>query len=82
MTFEEILPQLKAGKKAVRTKGWGDCEEYVFVVSGDTLNGEEINPYLMIRTKENRRFHNLCRLHATSWQMTGRSLNDEKLSGI
>ena len=47
MTFEEILPQLKAGKKAVRTKGWGDCEEYVFVVSG-----EEINPYLMIRTKE------------------------------
>ena len=27
MTFEEILPQLKAGKKAVRTKGWGDCEE-------------------------------------------------------
>ena len=53
MTFEEILPQLKAGKKAVRTKGWGDCEEYVFVVSGDTRNGEEINPYLMIRTKEN-----------------------------
>ena len=79
MTFEEILPQLKAGKKAVRTKGWGDCEEYVFVVSGDTLNGEEINPYLMIRTKEK---HNLCRLHATSWQMTGSSLNDEKLSGI
>ena len=66
MTFEEILPQLKAGKKAVRTKGWGDCEEYVFVVSGDTLNGEEINPYLMIRTKEKPAL----------------SQFDEKLSGI
>ena len=41
MTFEEILPQLKAGKKAVRTKGWGDCEEYVFVVSGDTLSYDQ-----------------------------------------
>lgn len=52
MTFEEVLPGLKAGKKAVRTQGWGDSEEYIFVVSGDTLNGELINPYLMIRTKE------------------------------
>ena len=42
MTFEEILPQLKAGKKAVRTKGWGDCEEYVFVVSGDTLDRKSV----------------------------------------
>ncbi|KRM51533.1 DUF2829 domain-containing protein [Ligilactobacillus araffinosus] len=51
MTFEEVLPELKKGKKAVRT-GWGGSEEYIFVVSNDTLNGESINPYLMIRTKE------------------------------
>ena len=70
MTFEEILPQLKAGKKAVRTKGWGDCEEYVFVVSGDTLNGEEINPYLMIRTKEKPALSHLqtaCPLNAVAF---------------
>lgn len=52
MTFEEILPALKAGQKAVRTVGWGSSEEYIFVVKDDTLNGEKINPYLMIKTKE------------------------------
>ena len=25
MTFEEVLPELKKGKKAVRTEGWGGC---------------------------------------------------------
>ena len=52
MTFEEVLPELKKGKKAVRTEGWGGSEEYIFVVDNDTLNGEKVNPYLMIRTKE------------------------------
>lgn len=51
MTFEEVLPHLKAGKKAVR-ENWGGCEEYIFVVKGHTLNGELINPYLMIKTTE------------------------------
>ena len=27
MTFEEVLPELKKGKKAVRT-GWGGSEEF------------------------------------------------------
>ena len=52
MTFEEVLPELKKGKKAVRTEGWGGSEEYIFVVDNDTLNGGKVNPYLMIRTKE------------------------------
>lgn len=52
MTFEEVLPELKKGKKVVRTEGWGGSEEYIFVVDNDTLNGEKVNPYLMIRTKE------------------------------
>ena len=30
MTFEEVLPELKKGKKAVRTEGWGGSEEYIF----------------------------------------------------
>lgn len=51
MTFEEVLPALKAGKKAVRTN-WDGSEEYIFVVTDHCLNGEKINPYLMIKTKE------------------------------
>ena len=35
MTFEEILPALKAGQKAVRTVGWGSSEEYIFVVKDE-----------------------------------------------
>ena len=50
--LRKILPELKKGKKAVRTEGWGGSEEYIFVVDNDTLNGEKVNPYLMIRTKE------------------------------
>ena len=72
MTFEEVLPELKKGKKAVRT-GWGGCEEYIFVVSGDTLNGEEINPYLMIKTKENPSLSQFmptsCDVLANDWKL-------------
>lgn len=73
MTFEEILPQLKAGKKAVRTKGWGGSEEYVFVVTGDTLGEEEVNPYLMIRTKEHPALSQFmptsCDVLADDWEI-------------
>ncbi|ANK59690.1 MULTISPECIES: DUF2829 domain-containing protein [Loigolactobacillus] len=51
MTFEEILPKIKQGKKAIRT-GWGGSELYIFEVSHDQYQGEEINPYLLIKTNE------------------------------
>lgn len=51
MTFEAILPALKAGKKAVRT-GWGGSELYIFEVTDDTYHGEAVNPYLLIKTEE------------------------------
>ncbi|WGN90040.1 DUF2829 domain-containing protein [Ligilactobacillus faecis] len=73
MTFEEILPALKAGKKAVRTKGWGASEEYIFVVSDDTLAGEKINPYLMIRTQEEPALSQFmptsCDVLADDWEL-------------
>ncbi len=72
MTFEEILPALKAGQKAVRTVGWGSSEEYIFVVKDDTLNGEKINPYLMIKTKEEPSLSQFmptsCDVLATDWE--------------
>lgn len=30
MTFEEVLPELKKGKKAVRTEGWGGALKNTF----------------------------------------------------
>ena len=73
MTFEEILPALKTDKKAVRTVGWGSSEEYIFVVKDDTLNGEKINPYLMIKTKEAPSLSQFmltsCDVLATDWEL-------------
>ena len=65
MTFEEILTQLRDAAKTT-------CES-VFVVSGDTLNGEEINPYLMIRTKEKPALSQFmptsCDVLADDWEL-------------
>ncbi|KRL86739.1 DUF2829 domain-containing protein [Ligilactobacillus apodemi] len=73
MTFEQILPALKAGKKAVRTVGWGGSEEYIFVVNDDTLHGEKINPYLMIKTKEEPALSQFmptsCDVLADDWEL-------------
>ena len=51
MTFEEILPQLKAGKKAVRTEGWSGAENYVKIYDTIVLeNGQklDVTPYFLI----------------------------------
>lgn len=37
MTFEEILPELKAGKKIIR-EGWGGFELYVTFVEGEVYD--------------------------------------------
>lgn len=44
MTFEEILPRLKAGEKVIR-KGWGGAELYVKFVGQSEHDGEALNPY-------------------------------------
>ncbi|MCP0887740.1 DUF2829 domain-containing protein [Ligilactobacillus sp. WILCCON 0076] len=73
MTFEEVLPYLKNGKKAVRTTGWSGYEDYIFVVTNDTLAGEAINPYLMIHTKEtpslSQYMPTSCDVLANDWEL-------------
>ena len=41
MTFEEILPGLKAKKKYLRT-GWGGAENYVHLIDTIEQNGLEL----------------------------------------
>ena len=50
MTFEEVLPRLKAGEKIIR-KGWGGAELYVKYVPETTLDGLKMNPYFAINVK-------------------------------
>lgn len=54
MTFENILPFLKSGKKAVRTQGWGGAENYVQLFSSITTEkGEklDVTPYFLINVE-------------------------------
>lgn len=50
MTFEEILPRLKAGEKVIRGN-WGGAELYVKIVQAETLDGETMNPYFVINVR-------------------------------
>ena len=47
MTFEDILPKLKAGEKIIRA-GWGGAELYVKYVPATELDGLKMNPYFAI----------------------------------
>lgn len=51
MTFEAILPELKAGAKILR-KGWSGYELYVTLVAGETFEGAPVTPYLLIKTSD------------------------------
>lgn len=51
MTFEEILPQLKQGKKIIR-KGWGGFELYVTLVEGEKYEEAPVTPYFLIKTAD------------------------------
>lgn len=51
MTFEEVLPRLKDGKKIIR-QGWSGFEEYVVLVSDDTFQGLPVTPHLLIKTSD------------------------------
>lgn len=50
MTFEEILPRLKAGAKVIRV-GWSGAELYVKLVGESEIDGERLNPYLVINVE-------------------------------
>ncbi|ARK20687.1 MULTISPECIES: DUF2829 domain-containing protein [Sporosarcina] len=47
MTFEEILPRLKAGEKVIRSN-WGGAELYVKLVGESEQDGKKLNPYFVI----------------------------------
>lgn len=47
MTFEEILPQLKAGA-FVKRQGWSGAEIYVRIVEEHALLEVKITPYFVI----------------------------------
>ncbi|WP_281738150.1 DUF2829 domain-containing protein [Enterococcus dispar] len=51
MTFEEILPHLKQGKKIIR-KGWGGFELYVTLVEGESYEEAPVTPYFLIKTAD------------------------------
>ncbi|MBP2080075.1 DUF2829 domain-containing protein [Oceanobacillus polygoni] len=50
MTFEEILPRLKAGEKIIR-EGWPGAELYVKIVGESEVDGERLNPYFLINVE-------------------------------
>ncbi|WP_440897544.1 DUF2829 domain-containing protein [Amphibacillus sp. Q70] len=50
MTFEEILPHLKAGKRIIR-EGWPGAELYVKLVDESTIDGKKLNPYFLINVE-------------------------------
>ena len=71
MTFEEILPQLKAGKKIIR-KGFSGAELYVKLVGESKIDGEKLNPYLLINVEgEGYTMFTptVCDLLADDWQI-------------
>lgn len=69
MTFEEMLPLLKAGKKTVRTN-WEGTELWVELVPETRYQDEVMNPYFVIKT-EDEAFSmwspNCCDLLADDW---------------
>ncbi|GED18330.1 DUF2829 domain-containing protein [Kurthia gibsonii] len=50
MTFEEVLPKLKNGKKVIRD-GWSGPELYVKLVGASQFDGENLNPYFLINVE-------------------------------
>ncbi len=71
MTFEAILPELKTGKRAVRT-GWEGTELFVELQTATTFNGDPLNPYFLIKTADEA--YSMwsptdCDILATDWQL-------------
>ena len=71
MTFEEILPHLRAGEKVIRS-GWGGAELYVKLVGEEMKDGKKLNPYFLIDVEgEGYTMFTptVCDLLAEDWQV-------------
>ncbi|GAB4073794.1 DUF2829 domain-containing protein [Barrientosiimonas marina] len=71
MTFEAILPSLKAGGKVIRT-GWSGSEQYVKLIGESTYEGETLNPYMLINVEgEGYTMFTpaVCDILADDWEM-------------
>jgi Protein of unknown function (DUF2829). len=69
MTFEKILPEIKLGKKAVRTN-WEGTELFVIKIDAGTFDGDNLNPYFLIKTADEAYSMwtpNVCDVLATDW---------------
>ncbi|MDY0394527.1 DUF2829 domain-containing protein [Virgibacillus halophilus] len=74
MTFEEILPALKSGKKVVR-EGWGGAELYVKLIGRGQYDGEKLNPYFLINVRgEGYTMFTpaVCDILAEDWKMVAK----------
>lgn len=76
MTFEAALPLLKKGKKLIRSN-WEGSEEYIFLVTQPDFNGEAVNPYFLIKTRETPSLSQfqptVCDVLADDWQVVAAS---------
>lgn len=71
MTFEEVLPKIKQGKKAIRS-GWGGAEEYIEMIPERELDGQHINPFFVIQVVGEglTMFQpTVCDILATDWEI-------------
>jgi len=50
MRFEGILPRLRNGEKIIRS-GWSGAELYVKLIGESEMDGEKLNPYLLINVE-------------------------------
>ncbi len=77
MNFEQILPILKSGGKAVRTTGWGGAENFVKLFHTITLEtGEtlDVTPYFWINVSGEGDGYSMwsptpCDILANDWQI-------------
>ena len=77
MNFEQILPILKSGGKAVRTTGWGGAENFVKLFHTITLEtGEtlDVTPYFLINVSGEGEGYFMwsptpCDILANDWQI-------------
>lgn len=72
MIFEEILPQIKAGQKVIRDS-WTGSELYIYEVQQPLENGEAVDPYFLIKTKETPSLSmfqpTVCDILASDWKV-------------
>lgn len=72
MEFSEALKQLKNGQKIRRTS-WSQAEEFVFEVKDQQWQGQEINPFMLIKTNETPAYSmfqpNSCEVLANDWEL-------------